>query len=359
MPNFLDILGKLFQKKPAFIPAEQVKQGLSDKDKEMLRKIGVVSSELNRIMEKLTQINLERMSIYKECDRAIQHWLVGSAVEVYADTATTYDQLHNASVWVTSENQKYLNELNKLLDRIDIEEKIFDWAYTLATYGDLFIKVIAEPGLGIITIDDSEHPINISRADYHGRLIGFYKTPLGYGSTTIEKLVPPWEYVHFRLLGVKRKRPYYGDPMWSEFRTINILSPDVKRIESTYGTPIIINALPVWKRLRLAEDALLMARISRGILRYIYKVKVSGENIEAVSEIIDEYDEILKKARALDIDPNNPEFLSKFSPLSTIEDIVIPVWGDTNDLSIEKIGGEADIKWITDIEELRNSYPLP
>jgi len=37
-----------------------------------------------------------------------------------------------------------------------------------------------------------------------------------------------------------------------------------------------------------------------------------------------------------------------------VEDILIPVWGDIGDLDYAKIGESADIRWITDIEELRN-----
>ena len=353
MPNIRTLLRRFTGAKPATLPAEQFKQGISDKEKELIRKFGVTVVELNKVLERLLQVNLERSALYGECEKALQHWMVAAAVEVYADAATQFNQLQNATVWVTAENSKYMTELEKLFDRIGLEEKIFDWAYTLAAYGDLFVKPVAHPGLGIIAVEDDLHPLNVSRADYLGRLLGFYKTPQGVVSSVVkERLLPPWEYVHFRLLGIKKKRPLYSDQMFAEFKTVQLLSPDAKRITGNYGSPIIINALPVYKRLRLAEDALLMARLTRGILRYIYKVKVSGENVEAVAEIIDQYEEILKRARAIDLE--NPNFESKFSPLSAIEDIILPVWGDVNDLAIDKIGGDADIKWIVDIEELRN-----
>jgi len=39
---------------------------------------------------------------------------------------------------------------------------------------------------------------------------------------------------------------------------------------------------------------------------------------------------------------------------NSMEDLIVPVWGDVGDISIDKIGGETDIRWIVDIEELRN-----
>jgi len=39
---------------------------------------------------------------------------------------------------------------------------------------------------------------------------------------------------------------------------------------------------------------------------------------------------------------------------NSVEDLFIPVWGDVNDVMIEEIGGKTDIRWIVDVEELRN-----
>jgi hypothetical protein len=343
--------------KPKEVPAAVVTQGktIGEEEKQLLRSFGVTMQTLTEMMYKQSLVNYERFSLYQELDRSLLHPLMGAAVELYADVSTTYSQLHNASVWITARSSKYENELNALLDQIGIEEKIFDWAWTTAAYGDLFIRVNGEKGLGITSVEDSEHPMNVSRLDFHGRLIGFYESPLGnMNAAQDRKLIPPWEYVHCRILGVKKKRPVYGDPTYTEYATTYLMAPDKRRVSSKYGTSVLTNGLPVYKRLRLTEDSLLLARLSKGMLRYIYKVKVDGSNMDAVSELIDEYKTLLKRARALDTGTSNPYFNESYEPMGVNEDIIIPVWGDVGDLSIEKIGGEADIRFITDVEELRN-----
>jgi hypothetical protein len=95
------------------------------------------------------------------------------------------------------------------LDRIAIEERIYDWTWTTGAYGDFFVKLQGEPGPGVVTVEDDEHPVNISRVDHNGILVGFYSTPDGVNSqrTDPQDIIPPWKYVHFRLLGgVKRRR---------------------------------------------------------------------------------------------------------------------------------------------------------
>jgi hypothetical protein len=114
-----------------------------------------------------------------------------------------------------------------------------------------------------------------SRVDHEGALIGYYKAPLGQIADA-QKLIPPWDYVHFRLLGGKKKRPRFSDPMYTEFRTMHLLvGMDIKQVTTKYGTSLLMNALPCYRRLRLAEDSLLLARLSRGLIRYIWKLKVS------------------------------------------------------------------------------------
>jgi len=350
----ISLLTKVYSK-PQSMPVTTLDNAdkLSDDEKHLIQRIGISTKQLESDIQEATLINFERSRIYKEVDRALLHWMVGSSMELYADYATTYSTLHNASVWITSRESKISNELNSMLERIGIEERIFDWAHTVASYGDMFVKIEAQPTLGVVSVCDDEHPVNISRVDNRGVLIGFFETPLGLISAE-KPLLAPWEYVHFRILGSKRKRPLYDDPMYSEYRTIHLMAPDTRRVSASYGCSLMMNALPVYKRLRLAEDSLLLARLTRGVMKYIYKVKVDSNNIEAVSAILDEVATTLKRARALDISEDTANYDSKSNPMASVEDIVIPVWNDANDLTIEKIGGEADIKWIVDIEELRN-----
>ena len=282
---------------------------------------------------------------------------------------SSYNRVHNSTVWVTAKNKEYQYQIEKLFEIVNLEENIYDLCWSTATFGDLFWRIFAEPGLGIVSIDDTAHPITTSRIDYNGKLIGFFQTPGGYASQADRKLEAPWDYVHFRLLGAKRRRPQNGgaDSNFSEYRTVSIMAPDVRRLTSKYGSSVLADGLPIFKRLRLAEDSILMARITRGVLRNIWKIGISKENgnNEAVNSIIDGYISTLKEARSLNIDINNPSYNSKFNAMANIEDIIIPVWGDVNQVDCTKIGGDVDIKWIEDVDLLTKqlstalAIPLP
>ena len=355
------MLGKWFQTNDV-MPAPEVGSAdalrrLSDEDKALFKRLGVTAASISQQIEDQFAISYDRQQLYREYERAREHWMVGAALELYADCATASSPLHNRSVWVTSENTVYEKELNKLLSRLGVDEKIYDWAWSTAYYGDLFGKVIAAPNLGIITIDDSMHPIDILRMDSDGQLIGFIDTRQQEKkeTKTTYQLLAPWEFVHFRLLGAKVKRSLDYDPYTTEYRAVHLLSPDTRQQSSRYGTSVLLNALPVYKRLRLVEDCLTLTRMTRGVIKYIYKVKVDSTNAEAVNEVMDEYVSLLKRARAMDTSGSgNPALKDRTSIMGTVEDIILPVWGDAGDLQVEKIGGDADIKWIADVDELRN-----
>lgn len=365
-PNPFDQLNNLY-KKVSMLPGEvsQLKH-LTPEDKTLLQRIGLTATQVKRDLLKDLQIQYDRYSLYHQIERALEHPIVGAATELYANYCTVFSTMHNATVWITSESPTYQRELTKLLDRIGIEEKIFDWAYTTGSYGDMFVKVNGIPGQGVISVNDDEHPLNISRVDHEGVLVGFYKTPMGQTASEVQRLQAPWEYSHFRLLGGKKKRPRFGDPMYSEFRSMHLLTGmDTKQVTTKYGTSLILNALPSYRRLRLAEDSLLLARLSRGLIRYIWKLKVNSGNMEAVGELIDQYSRVLREARAFDTRSGSANFESRENPMSVIEDLFLPVWDNVGDLTFDKIGGEADIRWIRDIEDLRQQLaaalrtPLP
>ena len=351
----ISILKKYFQEPPKIIDADKIKGDteFSSEDAKLFRTMGTNIEDLTVVMQKLTQISFERHHIYNEIDRAVLYPLIGAALELYADTATTYNPIHNATIWITSDIREYERELNNMLSFIGIEEKIFDWAWTTAAFGDMIVGVEGFPNEGIVSVNDDFHPLRISRVDIKGRLVGFYETPF-FGQSQEKDLRPPWEYIHYRTLGVKRRRSLHGQQGGNDFRSSIALTPDIRQPTSNYGSSVILNALPIHKRLKLAEDSLMLARLSKTLTRNIYKVKVTGKNMDAMMDVIDSYAALLKRSRAMDIRNESANFEDRYQELASNEDVILPVWDDVNDLQIDTLGGKVDIKYIVDVVELRN-----
>ena len=164
----------------------------ANKDVETNKKRGRAISKAKLLApsynHKITKIECIGEQVVYDIEVTGSH-LFGLDVGIYISN-TVFSPMHNATIWVTSESPTYQKELTKLMDRIGIEEKIFDWAFTAGSYGDMFVKVNGIPGQGVISIDDSDHPINISRVDHEGVLIGYYKTPVGQAGDQQRLMAP-------------------------------------------------------------------------------------------------------------------------------------------------------------------------
>lgn len=356
-------LFNVFIAKPATMPASYAvnlaTSQITPDALKLLTKVGLSPEQVDQSKSEQAEVTNERVTLYREIDRATDHPLIKSATELYAEYSTTPNEILGCTMWVSSDNSTYAKELNDMLNRIGLESKLNDWAWTTATYGDMFIRVKADPTHGIIAVEDDFHPIDISRVDVNGILAGFYQTP--FGDLTNDKTVavdevnlfPPWDYVHLRLGGAKKKRAVYGKTDMQSYQTMLTMGVDTRQLSTNYGTSIILNAIPVYKRLRLAEDSIMLARQTRGIERNIYVVKVDNTNFDAAASLIDHYKNIFKNSQAMDMSSTNPRFEQKWDTLAANQDVILPVWGDTNGIKIDKVGGDVDIRWIADIEDLR------
>lgn len=352
--NPFTLLRGLSRKSPT-VPAGVLDQGkLSDNEKELIRRVGITLSQLQQDIQEDVRVAWDRQRYTLQLNRALDHALISSALRLYATSATYMSPIHNASVWITSENSKYQKILSNLLDNIGVEEKIYDWAWSVAAFGDLFLELNGLPNLGIVSIRDDMNPVEISRIEHNGILVGFYKTPLGQTIGTDERaVIEPWKFVHLRLLGAKRARPQFGDPSFTEYKTMSLmLGHDTRQATTRYGTSLILDALPTYRRLRMAEDSLLLARMSRGPLHYLWKLRVNTENAEMLESLIDQIANVLKRSRAINTTVGSEKFESKENPFGVTEDLFLPL-PDTKDLEKEEFGGSPDIRWIVDVEELK------
>jgi hypothetical protein len=338
------------------VSSDLLKLGTLDKkEKDLIRRVGLSFSQLQKDIQADVNVTWDRQRYTTQLHRSLDHAIIAAAVRLYATSSTSLSPIHNASVWITSKSAKYQKVLSNLLDDIGIEEKIYDWAWSVAAFGDLFVEIMGLPNLGVVSINDERNPIEISRIEHNGILVGFYETPLGHSIGQQKKIIEPWKYVHLRLLGAKRARPAWGDPSYSEFKTMSLmLGHNTRQATTRYGTSLILDALPTYRRLRMAEDSLLLARMTRGILRYLYLMKVDATNAEMLGELIDQIANTLKRARAINTSDTTPNFQSRENPMGVTEDLFLPIPGDpSTDFHVEELGGKPDIRWIVDIDELK------
>lgn len=120
-----------------------------------------IQTERNHNFPLTVGIFVHNSSLYKSYSDSLQHPLMSGAAGLFSDSATVFNRQNNATLWVTSKSKEYRYQIEKMLDVINIEEVLYDWAWTITTMGDLFVQVFGEPGVGIVSMNDDNHPINL------------------------------------------------------------------------------------------------------------------------------------------------------------------------------------------------------
>ena len=365
-----NLLKKIFRmgKAPLEVPASTATD-LADpvKSKDVINRIltrGTVFNRdrLQRILADALATSYFRRTFYRECEMASSHPLVSGALDLYVDSVCAVSQMSNRICWCTSDDKNVENVVNQFLEEVGIEERIRDWAGSLGMFGDFMVENIGREGIGIAFLDDNIHPADMERIDINGRLEGFIRTGLFVNqSNYTADLEAPWKYSHMRVFGITRKvlntaLGIFGEPGRMFSLDKGQMADRRFRITTRYGTSLLTPCIGIYKRLKLAEDSLMMSRMTRGILWYMYKIKIAGGNMDQAAELVQGYSEYLKRSlgSGLNTDEGERTWKDKFAPVfGQVEDLFVPESDDVS-VSVEKLGGEPDIKAIVDIDMLIN-----
>lgn len=271
-----------------------------------------------------------RFTDYEEMDEYPE---ISTALDIYADDATMPDMEREKTIWVESEDEALVKDLDEVLHkRLLIEDDIWPLARTVSkygnSYGELLVNETGLIGINFLpppTVRRVEGPrgdllgfVQDVKGEFNISLEDFYKIAQQRG-TDAERARPPgeltvfedWELVHWRLRG--------------------------KHLRSVYGHGVIDPARWIWKRLALLEDALLIYKLSRAPSRYAFYVDVGEYDNERGLAFVNRVKNQFKKKKF--VNPNTGKIDMRHNPLAHDEDFFIPTRGGKDSTRIEVLQG--------------------
>ena len=261
---------------------------------------------------------MERVKDYEEMDHYPE---ITRALDIYADDSMTYAE-DGKILQIVSDDEKLIHELEELLyQRLDLDFHLWTWIRNMCKYGDMFnlLDIVDKEGvLGAIAMPVGE----IEREE------GYNNDPnslrfkwTAQGNTVFEN----YQVSHMRILGDDRFLPY--------------------------GRSILDSARKVWKQLLMAEDAMLIYRISRAPERRVFYVDVGNIPPRDVDSYMQSARDKLKRIAVTSEATGNVDY--RYNPESILEDFFVPVRGDRGS-RIETLPGGENAAAIEDIEYLQN-----
>ena len=266
--------------------------------------------------------NRNRSERYVDFDQMEYTPEIASSLDIYADEMTTHSGITPMlNIKCPNDEIKYI--LHSLYYNImNIEHNLFGWARTMCKYGDLFLYLDIDEGLGIrnciglppqeIERLEGEDPTNPNYVQYQWN----------NGGLTLEN----WQIAHFRVLGHDKHAPY--------------------------GTSALEPARRIWRQLTLLEDAMMAYRIVRSSERRIFKVDVGGIAPQDVEQYMQKVMTQLKKHQI--VAPETGRVDLRYNPLSIEEDYFIPVRGGQSSTDITNLQGGTFTAAIEDVKYLRD-----
>ena len=283
----------------------------------------------------------QRYEIYDEMDESTAY--ISSALDIMSDDATQADE-DGVIIHVNSESSKVNTLVTDFIAEFELEDKVSKWARAVAKYGDLFVKVSGDYEKGVTSINDTIYPGIIDRRDMNGKLVAFANNENTVYSNN--DLYAPWEFIHFR-----HKGDIYKEE--SNYARLGITKDTFdKNLTSAYGQSILRPAIKVYAQLRFVENMILLSRLTNSIRRNIFLINVGDVTPDKAFESISNYANLLKKNINMNIEDGI--YSSSKHTINYDEDIFIPVGDPQNDVRIESVGGDANIKEQYDLEYLLN-----
>jgi hypothetical protein len=302
-----------------------------------------LSKKLNEHFESLND-SYDRDERYERYRIAMKQSEIDGALDIYASETIT--QAEDGSIInVFCSNQKVVDIVKELFARIGIADKAYGITKNFCGFGDDFYEnIFSKSGKKILSINEVPRDL-IGRNEKNGVLQNFFlrknkkirkseensltSTVLDYGGTKEEaKKIDPFRILHWKI-------------------------PNSET--APYGRSILETIIGPIEELKLMEQALILARISRAPERRVYNVNVGsapGEKGIAMAR------EIVARLKNKNIINNklggNKNLDSTPDFMGAVEDIVIPFRKDEQQSTVDthpelNAPGElADLEFIRD-----------
>ena len=341
------------------------KSSSDDSDKSQSRQgdygAGVVSMDqysVWQLISKLRDLNNNYKYRYAEYEAMADDVIIQSAIEMYADDATQVDTKTARIVTIESDNATLAEDLNAFLESIEIESRIWNWAYNVSQYGDYFLKLYVDPDTKDIRIDDNTDPALIMDLYEDGMRVGFAEEDDSEYRNLKHRSNPngldliissPDKFVHFMIrksakydileLPIQDETDENGDPLIRKFTVVR-------------GVSMVEGVRSIFRILQLLEDSLLAARIAKAEFIRVFNVEVGESTPAQTTETINSVKNLFDSKATFDVNSGRYVSTKAYRPIG--DPIFNPTRNGKGSVTHENIGGDFQVRDIVDIDYFKN-----
>lgn len=332
-------------------------------------------------------LSQNRNDRYKAYEEMLLDATTSAAIEMYADDATQYDPKTGRIVWAESDDPDIATAANRLLDVLQIDDKVWRHIYSLCTYGDLYLRIyrtgdnsdyqdMLNPVAGTVRtkvqdlkrpmeeyVEYVEDPSTIYDLQLKDKTASFVrlKTTEPEAETSVNML--------FKNLNVNKvdsqNIDIYDNRSFIHISLSESISrnPELLAIEdpktgatTVYkvktGKSILADAYESAQTVKLLEDSLLLSRLTKSALIRLLQIEVGDMPKPEVESLLRRVKNMIEQKIALNTQTNEARSYNSPGPMENI--VYIPTKNGKGTVTLNNLGGDVNIKDIADIEYFNN-----
>jgi hypothetical protein len=362
-------------------------------------------------IENFTNISNSRDQIYQLIDTMAQDSAVSAILKTYAENVCEpADNGH--IIWCESNDPKISKFVNYILNTMNADKNMYNWAYSLVKYGDLYLKLFRESDYqddifkasnvdmvnttrnrltedinDSVKLDEAVklhlHPESdkysyyIEQTDDPGTMFELTKFGKTYGyievpnetadvdATSVLSGVAMSGNYNFRMksadVNVYQADDFVHACLEDNFtrypETVELFTNEDGTRSQVYrvrrGKSLLYDNYKVWREKALLENAALLNRITRSSVVRKVGVEVGDMPKEQVQATLHRVKEMFEQKSALNVGNSMSEYNN---PGPMENNIYFATHGGQGNITIEAVGGDVDVKNLADLDFWNNKF---
>lgn len=311
--------------------------------------------DVYKIISELRDTNNNYKDRYQEYYEMSRDDVIGSALEIFADDSTQMDTDTSRRITVVCKKTNLRKDIEAFLESMNIDSRLWNWAYDTATYGDKFVKIIRDKKGNILYLEDVDDPSEMMDLHYLGMRVNYARevpaeerSKQNRGTRDEYEFYSKDDYVHFMIPSSEK-----SDQFYVEVTDKKTNQPETRKYQVIRGISIIDKARESHRVLTLLEDSMLAARIAKAEYFRIYNVEVGETSNPSQSRKM-----IAKVKNMFDSKPrmntNTGSYTSHKSLRPIGDPIFNPVRGGKGSIEHTEVGGDFEVKSLVDIDYFKD-----
>lgn len=394
-----------------------------DADNEFITTIVNAASDNELNLSKFENFSMAaqtREQIYSLVDTMAQDSTIASILETYAeDVCETNDK--GRIVWVESNNEEVAKHVDFLLNVSKIDKQIYDWAYSLCKYGDVYVQLYRKSdfdtpedifdnkdkvnpntlleafnsnlsdkeekedlkeNVNVIInrpndnyayyVEKKQNPAQYFELTQYGKTVAFIEAPV----TILNNCCNIQDSLYFKYNINKSDVNVYSacdfvhgkldsnqDRTCEEvefFYNSNDNTTKSKTYRVSKGQSMLATNYQIWRELTLLENSVLLNRVTKSSILRLIQVEVGDMPKDAVKNHLLGIKQMFEQHISL----NKSKAMGEYTNPGPVENnIYIPTHNGIGAISQQSVGGDVDPKQLTDLsyfqDKLFGSFRVP